>query len=167
MTPAKPRWQLWVALSLVLLGLFGMHGLSSHGTSSHAAHQSVATSDMAPMHADALLTTVDAPAVMVTTVDAPAGTVPAATVPVGIVTAGIVTAAAPVAASLLAGSVSDGLAALCLTILAGAALTLLWLALARSHRRPYSLAPRMVEVARPFGRDPDPPTPLLLSISRC
>ncbi len=143
-----PRWQLWVALSLVLLGLFGMHGLSSHGTSSHAAHQSVATSDMAPMHADALLTTVDAPA---------------ATVP-----AGIVTAAAPVAASLLAGSVSNGgLAALCLTILTGAALTLLWLALARSHRRSYSLAPRMVEVPRPLGRDPDPPTPRVLSISRC
>ena len=154
MTPAKPRWQLWFALSLVLLGLFGMHGLSSHGTSSHAAHQSGATSDMAPMHTDALLKAATA---------APAGIVAAAaTVP-----AGIVTAAAPVAASLLAGSVSDGLAALCLTILTGAALTLLWLALARSHRRPYSLAPRMVDIPRPFGRDPDPPTPLLLSISRC
>ena len=153
MTPAKPRWQLWFALSLVLLGLFGMHGLSSHGTSSHAAHQSGATSDMAPMHTDALLKTATAPAGIV----AAAATVPA----------GIVTAAAPVAASLLAGSVSDGLAALCLTILTGAALTLLWLALARSHRRPYSFAPRMVEVPRPLGRDPDPPTPLLLSISRC
>ena len=143
MTTTKSRLGLWVALALSLVGLFGMHGLAPHGVS-HGA----------PVHAESVpsvgvhtLTNYTAHSTEMLMPSSPTG---------------------PGTEILAFGGVaSDGMAALCLTVLTGLVLILVLLALARRNNTLIVVLPRIVPVPLPRGRDPDPPGPFVLSVCRC
>ncbi len=157
MTTTKSRLGLWVALAFTLGGLFGMHGLAPHGVS-HGA----------PVHADAQSTpdahaSAGVPALTDYTAHSAEMLMPSSA-------AGPGTGILPVPGTeILAfgGVASDGMAALCLTVLTGLVLILVLLALARRNNALIVVLPRIVPVPLPRGRDPDPPGPFVLSVCRC
>ena len=137
---SRLRWSVAVPL-LVLAGLFGMHGLSAHGVGHAAAPVEHGTYADHTGHSMAMQSA-DAP-----TLDLPALDLPA-----------------------LSGPTDHGAAAmagLCLAVLLGGIAA--WALLRATRRRTPWALPRLTTVTRPTprGRDPDPPTPVLLSVCRC
>ena len=151
MTTTKSRLGLWVALAFTLVGLFGMHGLAPHGVS-HGA----------PVHAESVLSA----GVHTLT----GNTAHSAEMVMPSSPAGPSTRILPVPGTeILAfgGVASDGMAALCLTVLTGLVLILVLLALARRNNALIAVLPRIIPLPLPRGRDPDPPGPFVLSVCRC
>lgn len=143
-------------LVVVLIGLFGMHGLASHGTEG-ATGTDMTMSVSAP-----------SPATTPTSVSGPAGQpfVEGATPAVSSL-AGIGRA---VLTSIDGGGHGDmgmSMAGLCVAILL-IGVTGLLLFLNRSLRvTTLWSAPRVVARIRPVGREPDPPSLSALSVQRC
>ena len=147
--PARNALRL-VGLAVVLMGLFGMHGLANHGVGG--------MENMSPVMAQTSGETVGA------TVD--------------LVSVGLADVAAPLTEHLL-GSTSrtsgqDGhqgmdmnIAGLCVATLAvGLFALLLLLRTGHAPRAPWFLAGRGFAL-KPAGRDPDPPSLTALSRQRC
>lgn len=136
--PRRLRWSAAVAL-LVLAGLFGMHGLSAHGVGHAPAPLEHGTYAHHSGHAGHSMA-MPAP-------DAPAPDLPSLSAPTE------------------HGAVA--MAGLCLAVLLGGLAA--WALLRATRRRTSWGLPRLTTVTRPTprGRDPDPPTPVLLSVCRC
>ena len=137
------RRAVWLgALGVVLVGLFGMHGLDSHGTPGmEATHAAMAAPEMAGAGGNEV---VAAPAVVH---DEDLGA------------ADTVTSGHP--------AMDMGMDVTCMAILAIALLALLRKLRGRGARRVLWMLTRPVRAPAFMGRDPDPPSLIALSIQRC
>lgn len=138
---AVRAWLMPACVLLVLAGLFGMHGLSDHGMS---------TADAQTMRGQV------------------AAPVAAVAHPVEQVVSASPAGSARVAHHAMGHRGGTGqMGGLCLAILTGLLLGLAgWLSAQRRHplfEKQFRVAP----LPRPRGRDPDPPSLVLLSVSRC
>lgn len=137
------RHALWLgSLGVVLAGLFGMHGLDSHGMPGMEAAQSdMSFPDMAALSGHGVMSSAAAHEVA------------------SLATAGVV------ASGHLA--IDAGMGLMCVAILAVALLALLRALRSRRTRRLLWMLTRPARAPAFQGRDPDPPSLIVLSIQRC
>ena len=142
---------LWLGgLLVVLAGLFGMHGLDSHGA---AGADTIAHAVMIGPGADPVASGQDHMA---------SGRAAAVH---GAGSSGVTMAAGEVATSH--GAMGSGMAGTCMAVLVVALIALLRMLLYARGRPLYRPLGRSARAPSYHARDPDPPSPISLSIQRC
>lgn len=152
------------SLLLTLAGLFGMHGLGMHGTETHSGHTAASTST--PSAAADTARDTDAILSHVSHVAGETARLSVEAVSSAVAATASVAPSTP-AGNDGAGGMLMGAAGMCLAVLL---LSMLALAVYLGASRPRPVAvrtSRSTGVPVASGRDPDPPSLIVLSIQRC